>query len=63
VNAVYSGPAQKPSGASVPWANPANIAFNDKERTLLVTNHGILMPNPVFMVFDVFVNDKGSPLP
>jgi sugar lactone lactonase YvrE len=63
VDAVYGGPAQHPPGASVPWANPANIAFNDKAGTLLVTNHGILVPNAVFMVFDVFVNDKGSPLP
>jgi len=63
VDAVYGGPAQNPPAASVPWANSANPAFNDKEGTLLVTNHGILMPNPVFMVFDVFVNNKGSPLP
>jgi sugar lactone lactonase YvrE len=63
VDAVYGGPALDPVGLPVPWANPANIAFDDQAGTLLVTNHAILTPNPVFMVFDVFVNDKGSPLP
>jgi hypothetical protein len=54
-----------PPGAPVPWANPANIAFNSKERSLLVTNHASLVPfDPgLFVVFDVFVDDKGSPLP
>ncbi len=58
--ARYSGPAD-----SVPWANPANIAFNDNNKTLLVTNHASLVTfDPaLFLVFDVFVNDKASPLP
>jgi sugar lactone lactonase YvrE len=65
VNAVYAGPAQNPPGAPVPWANPANIAFDDQAGTLLVTNHASLVPfDPaLFVVFDVFVDDKGSPLP
>lgn len=65
VDAVYSGPALNPPGTPVPWANPANIAFDNKDRTLLVTNHASLVPfDPnLFVVFDVFVNDKGSPLP
>jgi sugar lactone lactonase YvrE len=65
VDAVYGGPAMNPPGAPVPWANPANIAFNSKERSLLVTNHASLVPfDPgLFVVFDVFVDDKGSPLP
>jgi sugar lactone lactonase YvrE len=65
VAAVYSGPAQNPPGPPVPWANPANIAFDNQERTLLVTNHASLVPyDPsLFLVFDVFVDDKGSPLP
>ena len=65
VDAVYAGPALNPSGPPVPWANPANIAFNDQEGTLLVTNHASLVPfDPtLFLVFDVFVSDKGSPLP
>lgn len=63
--AVYIGPAMNPPGPAVPWANPANIAFNDQKGTLLVTNHASLVPfDPnLFVVFDVFVNDKGSPLP
>ena len=65
VDAVYGGPAMNPPGAPVPWANPANIAFDSKERSLLVTNHASLVPfDPgLFVVFDVFVDDKGSPLP
>lgn len=64
VDAVYSGPASDLPGPPVPWANPANIAFYGKERTLLVTNHASLVPyDPgLFLVFDVFVDDKGSPL-
>jgi len=66
VVATYGGPALDPSGAPVPWANPANIAFNDKNGTLLVTNHASLVSPVVpalFLVFDVFVNDKGLLLP
>src|ERR1041385_1877771 len=57
--ARYSGPA-----GSLPWANPANIAFDDHTRSLLVTNHASLVPfDPnLFVVFNVFVDDKGQPL-
>lgn len=61
----FSGPATDPANPllPVPWTNPANIAFDNKNRSLLVTNHAILMPlPPLFVVFDVFVNDKGAPL-
>jgi len=55
----YSGPA-----GALPWANPANIAFNDKAGTLLVTNHasltGLPDPSPLFAIFDVVVNDKAG---
>ena len=65
--ARYSGPAANPGGSPdpLPWANPANIAFDDHERSLLVTNHASLVPfDPsLFVVFDVFVDDKGQPLP
>ncbi len=61
--AVYSGPAQTQDPANpLPWANPANIAFCKKTRSLLVTNHahltGLPDPSPLFAVFDVFVDDK-----
>jgi sugar lactone lactonase YvrE len=58
VEARYFGP-------EVPWANPANIAFNDKEGALLVTNHASLvepLDPDLYLVFDVYVNDKGQPL-
>lgn len=65
--ARYSGPAANPGGSPnpLPWANPANIAFDVHTGSLLVTNHASLVPfNPnLFAVFSVFVDDKGSPLP
>jgi hypothetical protein len=66
--ARYSGPAANPGGSPdpMPWANPANIAFRNQEGTLLVTNHASLIfpPDPsLFSVFDVFVDDKGQPVP
>ena len=67
--AVYSGPAQNPGDPAhdpLPWANPANIAFDKKSGTLLVTNHASLtgLPDPSFLfaVFDVYVNDKPGKL-
>lgn len=65
--ARYSGPAENPDGTPnpMPWANLANIAFDDHNGSLLVTNHASLVPyDPsLFNVFDVFVDDKGQPLP
>ena len=58
--ARYSGPA-----GSLPWANPANIAFDDQNRRIIVTNHAsLVMPtNPaLFAIFDVFVDDTGGKL-
>jgi len=66
--ASFSGPAQNPSspGSPLPWTNPANIAFDNKAGTLLVTNHASLtgLPDPSFLfaVFDVYVNDKAGKL-
>jgi hypothetical protein len=49
-----------------PRANPAHIAFNNKTKSLLVTNHASLtgLPDPSFLfaVFDVYVNDKAGKL-
>ncbi|HYP52590.1 MAG TPA: SMP-30/gluconolactonase/LRE family protein [Pyrinomonadaceae bacterium] len=62
----YSGPAQNPANPSppLPWANPSAIAFDDKTRSLLVTNHAIFFPNAAqfFAVFDVYVDDKADHL-
>jgi hypothetical protein len=62
----YSGPAQNPGDPAhnpLPWANPANIAFNNKTKSLLVTNHASFtgLPDPSFL-FAVFVNDKADKL-
>ena len=55
----YSAPA------NVPWTNPANIAFDDANDRILVTNHASLVPlDPaLFLIFDVAVKDKGQSLP
>ncbi|MBI2689550.1 MAG: SMP-30/gluconolactonase/LRE family protein [Acidobacteria bacterium] len=63
---VFVGPAKVPgSGATITWANPANIAFDDVRDRILVTNHASLVPyDPsLFVVLDVAVNEKGAPLP
>jgi hypothetical protein len=62
---VYAGPALNPPGPLIPWANPANIAFDDQDGTLLVTNHASLVAfDPsLFVVFNVVVNDKGRRCP
>lgn len=65
--ARYSGPAQDPAhpGSPLPWANPANIAF-DGNGAILATNHASLtgLPDPsnLFAVFSVWVNDKAGKL-
>jgi hypothetical protein len=65
----FSGPAQNPANPGnnpPPWANPANIAFNNETQSLLVANHASLtgLPDPSFLfaIFDVFVNDKAGKL-
>ena len=64
--ARYGGPSENPDGLldPLPWANPSAIAFDDRTRSLLVTNHAIFFPAPApfFAVFDVFVDDKAEPL-
>ena len=65
--ARYSGPADTGDPAQpLPWANPANVAFHNGARALLVTNHasltGLPDPSPLFAVFDVFVNDRAGRL-
>lgn len=60
------GPAKMMGSSAIkPWANPANIAFDDEHDRILVTNHASLVPfDPsLFLVFDVAVNDKGLDLP
>ena len=45
-----------------PYDSPANIAFN-KDGSILITNHAFLTMIPAhFVVLDVFVDDKESPL-
>ena len=60
----FSGPAMG-SGGPVPWDAPAGVAFNNASGSLLVTNHalvtGLIIP-ALFVVFDVFVNDRADPL-
>ncbi len=63
--ARYGGLVQDPAnpGNPIPYANPSAFAFDDKSRSLVVTNHAIFFPAPQpFALFDVFVNDRGEPL-
>jgi sugar lactone lactonase YvrE len=58
----FSGPARD-DPAPVPWDSPANIAFDNASRALLVTNHAFFSGNADhFVVFDVFVKDRAQPL-
>ena len=65
--ARYNGPAADPANPTspLPWANPANIAF-DGHGLLLATNHasltGLPDPSPLFAVFSVFVDDRAGKL-
>jgi len=60
----FSGPAKGPNGP-IPWDAPAGVAFDNASGTLLVANHalntGLVLKN-LFVVFDVFVNDRAEPL-
>lgn len=63
----FSGAAQNSTDPlhPLPWTNPANIAFDNEPRRIVVTNHASLISpsNPaLFAVFDVFVDDKGGKL-
>ena len=66
--ARFSGPAKKAADPQnpLPWANPANISFDDEKRTLIVTNHasltGLPDPSPLFAIFDVYVDDRAGKL-
>ena len=57
----YSQPATIPgTGQTLPLVNPANIAFNNQTRSLLVTNHASLVepPDPdLFAIIELFVDD------
>jgi hypothetical protein len=60
----FSGPAKGPNGP-VPWDAPAGVAFDNARRSLLVANHalntGLVLKN-LFVVFDIYVNDRAHPL-
>ena len=60
--ANYAGPAKDPKNNNQPvaYANPSSIAFRNGTKSLLVTNHALLVPGAKFMVFDVYVNDKAG---
>lgn len=64
---AITGPARNPTSPNQPgaWADPANLAFDDARRRLLVANHAHMVgtdAESLFAVFDVFVDDEGEPL-
>lgn len=50
------------TGQTLLLVNPANIAFNNQTRSLLVNNHASLVEfNPdLFAIIEIFVNDKAD---
>lgn len=64
--AIYGGPANTGNPNSpLPWANPANMSFDNSGLRILLTNHAVLVPAPVppalFAVLDLYVNEVGPP--
>ena len=60
----FTGPAQGPNGP-IPYDAPAGVAFDNSSGSLLVTNHALntgLVVKKLFVVFDVYVNDRAHPL-
>ncbi|AUX24521.1 hypothetical protein SOCEGT47_050590 [Sorangium cellulosum] len=52
-----------PPGASIPLDAPANVAFNDAAKTLLIVNHALFSGEPDhFAVLRVWVGDTADPL-
>jgi len=53
-----------PTNSPIPYVQPANIAFDNRTHSLLVTNHAIFAPLPhnLFAVLKVFVDAEGDPL-
>ncbi|WP_437964632.1 hypothetical protein WMF04_33745 [Sorangium sp. So ce260] len=50
-------------GDDIPLDSPANVAFDDSAKTLLIVNHALLSGNPDhFGVLRVWVGDKADPL-
>lgn len=61
--ARFSGPAATSDpNQPLTWQNPANIAIDNSGKRLLVTNHASLVSNPVFAIFDVYVDDHEGKL-
>ncbi len=51
------------SGNGTPLDAPANITFDNTDKSLLVTNHASIIPNPAhFAVLKVFAGDTADPL-
>lgn len=51
------------SGDEMPLDSPANVAFNDSTKMLLIVNHALLSGNPDhFGVLRVWVGDQADPL-
>ncbi|WP_437670402.1 SMP-30/gluconolactonase/LRE family protein [Sorangium sp. So ce131] len=50
-------------GDEIPLDSPANVAFNDAEKTLLIVNHALFSGNPDhFGVLRVWIGDTADPL-
>src|SRR5262249_50567051 len=52
-----------PTGSAIPFDNPATMAFDHAQKSLLIANHAIFGDPAHFAVIRVFVDDPGDPLP
>jgi sugar lactone lactonase YvrE len=54
---------QSATGEDIQLDNPAAIAFNSRDKTLLIANHALLSGNPAnFAVLELYADDPGDPL-
>ncbi len=54
---------QSAPGEDIPLDNPAGIAFNSRDKTLLIANHALLSGNPAnFAILELYADDAGDML-
>lgn len=59
----FSGPARRDGGLPVPYDMPSGVAIDSAGGRVLANNHSEVLGIPDrFVVFDVYVDDRGEPL-
>lgn len=61
--ARYGGPARRAGGGTVAYDMPSGVTLDSSRGAVLVNNHSEVLGIPDrFVVFDVYVDDRGEPL-